>query len=55
MRDVWANAPVVTSLNGAAVRIAGFVIPLERVKDEAVSYTHLDVYKRQVDPALCFT
>jgi len=34
MGEVWANAPVEPSLNGAAVRIAGFVIPLERVKDE---------------------
>lgn len=38
MRDLWANAPVVTSLNGTAVRIAGFVIPLERVKDEVSEF-----------------
>lgn len=38
MRDVWANAPVASSLNGAAVRIAGFVIPLERVKDEVSEF-----------------
>ncbi len=34
MRDVWANAPVEPSLNGTAIRIAGFAIPLERVKGE---------------------
>ncbi len=34
MRDAWANAPAEPSLNGAAIRIAGFAIPLERIKGE---------------------
>lgn len=29
MREAWNNAPVEPSLNGARVRIAGFVVPLE--------------------------
>jgi uncharacterized protein len=33
MRTVWDNAPTEPSLNGKAVRIAGFVIPLERKGD----------------------
>ena len=33
MGEVWANARVEPSLNGAAVRSAGFVISLERFKD----------------------
>jgi uncharacterized protein len=33
MRSAWANAPTVNALDGAAVRIAGFVIPLDRVDD----------------------
>jgi len=38
MRDVWDNAPVVPSMDGAAVRIAGFVIPLERAGDEVSEF-----------------
>lgn len=29
MREAWNNAPIVSSLNGARVRIPGFVVPLE--------------------------
>jgi len=29
MREIWANAPVEPSLNGARIRIAGFLVPLE--------------------------
>ena len=29
MRNAWNNAPVVASLNGARVRIPGFIVPLE--------------------------
>ncbi len=33
MRDVWDNAPVNTALVGQAVRIPGFIVPLEDSKD----------------------
>ena len=38
MRDVWDNAPVVPSMEGAAIRLAGFIIPLERVGDEVSEF-----------------
>ncbi len=38
MRDVWDNAPVVSSMEGTAVRIAGFIIPLERIGDEVSEF-----------------
>jgi len=34
VREIWNNAPVQASLNGARIRIAGFVVPLERQGDE---------------------
>ena len=34
MREMWNSAPVQTSLNGARIRIAGFIVPLERQGDE---------------------
>jgi len=33
MREVWDNAPVNPALVGEAVRIPGFVVPLEETKD----------------------
>jgi len=33
LRDVWDNAPVNPTLVGQAVRIPGFVVPLEETKD----------------------
>jgi hypothetical protein len=33
MREVWDNAPVNTALVGQAVRIPGFIVPLEDSKD----------------------
>src|ERR1039457_4537153 len=38
MRDVWDSAPVVPSMDGATIRIAGFIIPLERVGDEVSEF-----------------
>ena len=38
MREVWDNAPVVSSMDGAAIRIGGFIIPLERVGDEVSEF-----------------
>ena len=34
MREMWSSAPVQTSLNGVRIRIAGFIIPLERQRNE---------------------
>ena len=34
MREFWNNAPVKPSLNGARIRIAGFVVPIERQGDD---------------------
>lgn len=34
MRDVWDNAPTVPAMDGAAVRLPGYVVPLEEVKGE---------------------
>lgn len=33
MREVWDNAPANPALDGQAVRIPGFVVPLEETKD----------------------
>lgn len=33
LRAVWDNAPTATEMNGAAIRIAGFIVPLERDGD----------------------
>lgn len=33
MREVWDNAPVNPALDGQAVRIPGYVVPLEETKD----------------------
>jgi hypothetical protein len=32
LRAAWDNAPVVSALNGARIRIAGFMVPLEGQK-----------------------
>lgn len=34
MQAAWKNAPVEAAMNGARVRIPGFVVPLERVREE---------------------
>ena len=34
MRDIWDNAPTVPAMNGAAVKLPGYVVPLEEVKGE---------------------
>jgi len=34
LREAWDKAPVEASLNGARVRIPGFVVPLERDRDQ---------------------
>lgn len=34
MRASWDNAPTNNTMNGAAVRLAGYVVPLEEVKGE---------------------
>ena len=44
MRDVWDNAPVVLSMDGATIRIAGFIIPLERVGDEVSEFLLLPYF-----------
>ena len=33
MREMWSKAPVQKALRGARIRIAGFVVPLERQGD----------------------
>jgi hypothetical protein len=33
LRDLWDNAPINPALEGAAVRIPGYVVPLEQTKD----------------------
>jgi len=44
MRSAWANAPVVNSLDGAPVRIAGFVIPLDRADDSVHEFLLLPYF-----------
>lgn len=34
MREIWDNAPTVPALDGARVRLPGYVVPLEEVKGE---------------------
>jgi hypothetical protein len=34
MREIWDNAPTNPKLNGTAVRLPGYVVPLEEVKGE---------------------
>jgi hypothetical protein len=34
MRDIWDNAPTNPKMNGTAVRLPGYVVPLEEVKGE---------------------
>lgn len=34
MRDTWDNAPTNSMMDGAAVRLAGYVVPLDEVKGE---------------------
>ena len=34
MREVWDNAPTVARMDGASVRLPGYVVPLEEVKGE---------------------
>ncbi len=38
MRATWDNAPTVQSLDGAAVRLAGYVVPLDEVRGELKSF-----------------
>ncbi|MBS1209933.1 MAG: hypothetical protein H6R19_2331 [Proteobacteria bacterium] len=44
MHDAWKDAPTVPALDGAEVRIAGYVIPLERVKDEVHEFLLLPYF-----------
>jgi hypothetical protein len=34
MREIWDSAPTVPAMNGATVRLPGYVVPLEEVKGE---------------------
>jgi hypothetical protein len=34
LREVWDNAPTTTALNGQAVKLPGYVVPLEEAKGE---------------------
>jgi hypothetical protein len=38
MRSAWDQAPVETALNGQRVRIAGFVVPLERKGEQILEF-----------------
>lgn len=38
LKEAWDNAPVEPSLSGARVRIAGFMIPLERKGDRVTEF-----------------
>lgn len=38
MKDAWDNAPVESSLQGRRIRIAGFMIPLERKGDQVKEF-----------------
>jgi hypothetical protein len=38
MRSAWDQAPVETALNGQRVRIAGFVVPLERKGEQVLEF-----------------
>ena len=44
MRHAWAGAPAVKSLDGHAVRIAGYVIPLDREGDEVHEFLLLPYF-----------
>lgn len=34
MREIWDNAPTVPAMDGRAVRLPGYIVPLEEVKGE---------------------
>jgi hypothetical protein len=38
MREAWDNAPVEASLNGARVRIPGFIVPLETQRGKVTEF-----------------
>jgi hypothetical protein len=38
LRNAWNNAPVVASLNGARVRIPGFIVPLENQRGQITEF-----------------
>jgi hypothetical protein len=38
LRAAWDNAPVEPALNGARIRIPGFVVPLERQRDQITEF-----------------
>lgn len=44
MQAAWKNAPLEPAMNGAAVRIPGFVVPLERVRDEIREFLLVPYY-----------
>lgn len=44
LRDVWDSAPVEPSIDGASVRIAGFIIPLERAGDDVSEFLLLPYF-----------
>ena len=33
LREIWANAPVVDALDGAAVQLTGYIVPLDNTAD----------------------
>lgn len=33
MREIWDNAPTLTTLNGQTVKLPGYVVPLEAIQD----------------------
>ncbi|MBI2319708.1 MAG: DUF3299 domain-containing protein, partial [Betaproteobacteria bacterium] len=38
LRETWNNAPVVASLNGARIRIPGFIVPLENSRGQITEF-----------------
>ena len=44
MRETWDNAPTVKELDGAAVRLPGYVVPLEEVKGELKEFLLVPYY-----------
>jgi hypothetical protein len=38
LRDIWDNAPINPSMDGAAIRIPGYVVPIERGKDGVTEF-----------------
>ncbi len=38
IREAWSNAPIEPALNGARIRLPGFVIPLEKVGDKVSEF-----------------